>query len=53
ADVVLIDQQGHAYSVYRVEAGQTKVFFVIRLDGVIGVIIHGAEGVKRYFSRIF
>jgi hypothetical protein len=30
------------------EAGQTKVF-VIRPDGVIGAIIHGADGVERYF----
>jgi hypothetical protein len=52
ADVVLIDQQGHGYSAYLVEAGQTKVF-VIRPGGVIGAIVHGAEGVKRYFSRIF
>ncbi|KAG2750669.1 hypothetical protein P692DRAFT_20872834 [Suillus brevipes Sb2] len=52
--LILIDQQGHAYSTYLVEAGQMKVFFVIRPDDpVIGEIIHGAEGVKRYFSRIF
>jgi hypothetical protein len=48
ADLVLIDQQGHAYPTYLVEAGQTKVFFVIRPEGpVIGAIVHGAEGVKR------
>ena len=52
ADLVLVDQEGHAYSAYLVEAGQTKVF-VIRPDGVIGAIVHGAEGVKKYFSRIF
>jgi hypothetical protein len=44
-DVVIVDQQGRAYSAYLVEAGQTKVF-VIRPDGVIGAIVHGAEGVK-------
>ncbi|KAJ8597131.1 hypothetical protein M405DRAFT_804318 [Rhizopogon salebrosus TDB-379] len=52
ADVVLLDQEGHAYAAYLVEATQTKVF-VIRPDGVIGAIVHGAEGVKRYFSKIF
>ncbi|KAG2339398.1 hypothetical protein BDR05DRAFT_621493 [Suillus weaverae] len=26
ADLVLVDQEGHAYSAYLVEAGQTKVF---------------------------
>ncbi|KAG0708275.1 FAD binding domain-containing protein [Suillus ampliporus] len=47
ADVVLFDQDGHAHSAYLVEANQTKVF-VIRPDGVIGAIVHGAEGVKKY-----
>jgi hypothetical protein len=49
---LLVDQEGHAYSAYLVEAGQTKVF-VIRPDGVVGAIVHGAEGVKKYFSKIF
>ncbi|KAG1724138.1 hypothetical protein EDD22DRAFT_789962 [Suillus occidentalis] len=52
ADVVFVDLQGHAYLAYVVEAGQTKVF-VIRPDGVIEAIIHDAESVKMYFSRIF
>ncbi|KAG2125949.1 FAD binding domain-containing protein [Suillus clintonianus] len=52
ADLVLVDQEGHAYSAYLVEADQTKVF-VIRPDGVVGAVVHGAEGVKKYFSNIF
>ena len=52
ADLVLVDQGGHAYSAYLVEATQTKVF-VIRPDGVIGAIVHGAEGVKKYLSQVF
>ncbi|KAG2362741.1 FAD binding domain-containing protein [Suillus spraguei] len=52
AELVLVDREGHAYSAYLVEAGQAKVF-VIRPDGVIGAIVHGAEGVKKYFSKIF
>ncbi|KAG2118485.1 FAD binding domain-containing protein [Suillus clintonianus] len=52
ADLVLVDQEGHAYSAYLMEVGQTKVF-VIRPDGVVGAIVHGAEGVKKYFSNIF
>ncbi|KAG2103433.1 FAD binding domain-containing protein [Suillus discolor] len=51
-DLVLIDREGYAHSAYLVEAGQTKVF-VMRPDGVIGAIVHGAEGVKKYFSKIF
>ncbi|KAG2035873.1 FAD binding domain-containing protein, partial [Suillus americanus] len=52
ADLVLVDREGYAYSAYLMEAGQTKVF-VIRPDGVVGAIVHGAEGVKKYFSKIF
>ncbi|KAG2118481.1 FAD binding domain-containing protein [Suillus clintonianus] len=52
ADLVLVDQDGYAYSAYLMEAGKTKVF-VIRPDGVVGAIVHGAEGVKKYFSKIF
>jgi len=52
ADLVFLDQGDHAYSAYLVEASQTKVF-VIRPDGVIGAIVHGADGVKKYFSNIF
>ncbi|KAG2103426.1 FAD binding domain-containing protein [Suillus discolor] len=51
-DLILVDRDGYAYSAYLVEAGQMKVF-VIRPDGVIGAIVHGAEGVKKYFSKIF
>ncbi|KAG1844204.1 hypothetical protein DFJ58DRAFT_31233 [Suillus subalutaceus] len=54
ADLVLVDQECHAYSAYLVEAGRPKLF-VMRPDGVImiGAIVHGAEGVKNYFPRIF
>ncbi|KAG0704743.1 FAD binding domain-containing protein [Suillus ampliporus] len=51
-DVVLVDQEGYAHSAYLVEADQTKVF-VIRPDGMIGAIVRGAEGAKKYFSKIF
>ncbi|OAX35473.1 hypothetical protein K503DRAFT_722941 [Rhizopogon vinicolor AM-OR11-026] len=51
ANFVLVDQEVYAYSAYLVEASQTKVF-VVRPDGVIGAIVRGAEGVKKYFSRI-
>lgn len=52
ANLVLIDQEDYAYSAYLVEITQTKVF-VIRPDGVIGAVVHGAEGVEKYFSNIF
>ncbi|KAG1821891.1 FAD binding domain-containing protein [Suillus subaureus] len=52
ADLVLVDREGYAYSAYLMEAGHMKVF-VIRPDGVVGAIVHGAEGMKKYFSKIF
>ncbi|KAG2125959.1 FAD binding domain-containing protein [Suillus clintonianus] len=52
ANLVLVDEENYAYSAYLVEAGRTKVF-VIRPDGVIGAIVRGAEGMKKYFSGIF
>ncbi|KAG1742105.1 FAD binding domain-containing protein [Suillus lakei] len=52
ADLVLVDQESYAYSAYLVEANQMKVF-VIRPDGVIGAVVRGAEGVKKYLSKIF
>ncbi|KAG1875885.1 FAD binding domain-containing protein [Suillus tomentosus] len=51
-DLVLVDREGYACSAYLVEVGQTKAF-VIWPDGVIGVMVHSAEGVKKYFSKIF
>ncbi|KAG2124613.1 FAD binding domain-containing protein [Suillus clintonianus] len=52
AELVFVDQEDYAYSAYLVEAGKTKVF-VIRPDGVVGAIVRGVEGVKKYFSKIF
>ncbi|OJA20305.1 hypothetical protein AZE42_08330 [Rhizopogon vesiculosus] len=52
ANLVLLDQEGHAYSAYLVKTTKIKVF-VIRPDGVIGAIVHDADGVKKYFSKIF
>ncbi|OAX35474.1 hypothetical protein K503DRAFT_802799 [Rhizopogon vinicolor AM-OR11-026] len=51
-DLVLVDQEGHAYSAYLVESNQMKIF-AIRPDGVIGAVVHGSEDVKKYFSKIF
>ncbi|OJA21376.1 hypothetical protein AZE42_07309 [Rhizopogon vesiculosus] len=46
---VILPSGGHTYSAYLVEASQIKIF-VIMSDGAI---VHDAEGVKRYFSKIF
>jgi len=49
---VVVDSQGYAYRAYLAAEGGTRVV-VVRPDGVVGAIVHGAEGVKRYFSNIF
>ena len=51
ADVV-VDRGGHAYRAYLVVKGEKKVV-VVRPDGVVGAIVHGAQGVGAYFTKIF
>ena len=48
---VVVDQGGHAYRAYLAGQGEKKVV-VVRPDGVLGAIVHGAEGVGHYFSKI-
>ncbi|KAL1679499.1 FAD binding domain-containing protein [Schizophyllum commune] len=48
---VVEDVEGHAYCTYQVEDKATT--FVVRPDGVIGAIVLEAEGVVRYFAKIF
>jgi hypothetical protein len=50
AEVVLVDQQGHAYSAYLVEAGQTKVFVIKWSRGPRGRRL-GRRGVLRCLER--
>ncbi|KAI6154838.1 FAD binding domain-containing protein [Pisolithus tinctorius] len=49
---VLVDQAGHAYRGYIVEKQEVKVV-VVRPDGVVGAIVHGAAGLARYFEGVF
>ncbi|KAH9922279.1 FAD binding domain-containing protein [Amylocystis lapponica] len=52
ADVVVTDRDGHAYEGYAVpEEGLTVV--VVRPDGVVGGIVLGAAGLRRYFDGVF
>ena len=48
----IIDRDGHAYRAYLAVKGETRVV-VVRPDGVVGAIVHGAEGVGAYFNKIF
>lgn len=52
ADYVLIDGDGYAYKHYNIAAKSTKVV-VVRPDGIIGALVSGVEGLKRYFKEVF
>jgi len=49
---VVVDHGGHAYRGYLAEKGERKVV-VVRPDGVVGAMVHGADGAQAYFSNIF
>ncbi|KAJ7093880.1 FAD binding domain-containing protein [Mycena belliarum] len=49
---VFDDREGHAYSGYGLTPGELAVV-VVRPDGVVGAVVPGAEGVERYFQKIF
>ncbi|KAL1696622.1 FAD binding domain-containing protein [Schizophyllum commune] len=48
---VLEDDLDHAFRAYTVSGGCDTV--IVRPDGMIGGIVRGAEGVRRYFRKIF
>ncbi|KAJ6625003.1 FAD binding domain-containing protein [Mycena sp. CBHHK59/15] len=46
-----VDRDGHAFSAYLVNKDMNIV--VVRPDGFIGAIVNGADGMDRYFAKIF
>ncbi|EGN99774.1 hypothetical protein SERLA73DRAFT_88431 [Serpula lacrymans var. lacrymans S7.3] len=52
ANLTLMDQNCHAYAGYVVGDKQTRVV-IVRPDGVVGAIVRGEEGLKKYFNGIF
>lgn len=50
-DLIMEDQQWHVNDAYDLRRGCDVV--VVRPDGVIGAIVKGPQGVKRYFDGIF
>jgi hypothetical protein len=51
---VLFDTEGHAQRAYDVDAQKAlPLVVIIRPDTCIGVFEHDAEGVEKYFSKIF
>lgn len=54
ATFVLEDQEGHAYQGYAVEPhAQDVAVLIVRPDGVVGGLVHGVEGIEKYFGGIF
>jgi len=51
--MVLEDTKGHASASYHSELQGGCDIVVVRPDGIIGAVVRGAEGVERYFGRIF
>ena len=46
------DSEGYAYKFFGAPAGATTIF-IVRPDGVVGGIVFGEDGVKKYFEGIF
>ncbi|KAK0239286.1 FAD binding domain-containing protein [Armillaria nabsnona] len=51
ADYALVDDDGYAYRHYKIAEKITKVV-VVRPDGIIGALVTGVDGLKRYFKEI-
>ena len=56
-DQIFIDSEGHAQRAYDVDATQSRealpMVVIIRPDTYVGAFVHDAEGVEKYFSKIF
>ncbi|KII88206.1 hypothetical protein PLICRDRAFT_29823 [Plicaturopsis crispa FD-325 SS-3] len=50
-DRVFVDRAGFAWAGY--VQGEGTFVVVVRPDGVLGAVAHGADGVAQYFKRIF
>ncbi|KAE9397955.1 hypothetical protein BT96DRAFT_976643 [Gymnopus androsaceus JB14] len=53
ADIVAVDTEGFAYKHYKIEDDKLPTFVIVRPDGFIGGLVHGAEGLREYFNRVF
>lgn len=53
ADLVTVDEAGHARTAYNVAEDDGTVVVIVRPDGVVGGILTSARGVEQYFSGIF
>ena len=51
ADLTLVDQEGYAHEGYP-PVGKGCSVIVVRPDGVVGAVVKGANGIKRYFDGV-
>lgn len=49
---VLVDKQGYAHAAYQIEEEGITVV-IVRPDLFIGAVVKGAEGVERYFGKVY
>lgn len=52
ADRTIVDEQGHAYASYRVQA-DGFLAVVIRPDGIMGATLENEEGLRSYLQMVF
>ena len=52
ADLLLRDRDGFAHTDYGLTQGQS-IAVVVRPDGFVGAVVHGVEGIAKYFGLIF
>ncbi|KAF9801806.1 hypothetical protein IEO21_10038 [Rhodonia placenta] len=50
--MIIVDDGGHAYATYQALDKET-IAVAVRPDGVVSAIVRGAEGLGRYFEKIF
>ncbi|EED85347.1 hypothetical monooxygenase [Postia placenta Mad-698-R] len=53
ADLILVDDEGHAYSGYQVCDARVTTIIVVRPDGVVGAIVLGVQGLETYLRLVF
>ncbi|EED83916.1 hypothetical monooxygenase [Postia placenta Mad-698-R] len=52
-DLVLVDDEGYAYTGYQVCDARVTSIIVVRPDGVIGAIVLGVQGLETYLRLVF
>lgn len=51
-DLAFVDSDGHAFTAYQVSPEKPAIV-IVRPDGVIGGIVYGLDGLRKYFRGVF